>query len=578
MSPFSGSKGETQIAGRKSKFDRLGRYVARHGWLHLILLVGVGIFIFPFVWMVATSLKTDEELTDPSWWPEVPTFRAQSPYVLPTPALVKPMEVAQATWDERSPKLLEETRKAVSAEIARQKIDFVDATEYREAASAAVVNQLAARLNIKLWDGAEPALLDAYRALLTPDIVQSGLQSRLARFEVLGLLLRSLDAHIYTVADSNQIATQWKVESGDGQLLKGADGVNYLRYHFDSASSDPVVLRYDFDFPVDPNQLHKLMFSFKADNSWHQVDAMLDVGGKRWKSERPSYVAQTRPGSIPFQPPTFEDDTYKPKLWIPFVESTDSYVDSSNAGKRATLRLTLSPSSTTRAIYAKAMRNYSRAFYSIPFWTYVGNSLILVALITIGTLFSSTFVAYAFARLRWPGRGVALAILLATMMLPAQVTMIPSFMIWRTLGWYNTLNPLWVPAWLGGAFFIFLMVQHMKTIPRELEEAARIDGLNAVQTWWYIFVPLVKPAAAAIAIMTVMGAWNEFMGPLIYLRDQSRFPLSLGLFAVRADQASATDWTMLMAGNVLMTLPVIVMFLAFQKYFVKGMVMSGMKG
>jgi multiple sugar transport system permease protein len=169
-------------------------------------------------------------------------------------------------------------------------------------------------------------------------------------------------------------------------------------------------------------------------------------------------------------------------------------------------------------------------------------------------------------------------LLLSTMMLPGQVTMIPSFMIWRALGWYNTLNPLWVPAWLGGAFFIFLMVQHMKTIPRELEEAARIDGLNAVQTWWYIFVPLVKPAAAAIAIMTVMGAWNEFMGPLIYLRDQSRFPLSLGLFAVRADQSTATDWTMLMAGNVLMTLPVILMFLVFQKYFVKGMVLSGMKG
>ena len=230
------------------------------------------------------------------------------------------------------------------------------------------------------------------------------------------------------------------------------------------------------------------------------------------------------PGSIPFQPPTFEDDTYKPKLWIPLREAKEAYVDSSNAGKHATLRLILSPSSTLRAIYAKVIRNYSRAFYSVPFWTYVANSLILVVLTTIGTLFSSTFVAYAFARLHWPGRSVAFVLLLSTMMLPGQVTMIPSFMIWRALGWYNTLNPLWVPAWLGGAFFIFLMVQHMKTIPRELEEAARIDGLNAVQTWWYIIVPLVKPAAAAIAIMTFMGAWNEFMGPLIYLRDQSRFP------------------------------------------------------
>jgi multiple sugar transport system permease protein len=162
------------------------------------------------------------------------------------------------------------------------------------------------------------------------------------------------------------------------------------------------------------------------------------------------------------------------------------------------------------------------------------------------------------------------------MMLPAQVTMIPSFMIWRSLGWYNTLNPLWVPAFLGGAFFVFLMVQHMKTIPRELEEAARIDGLNAVQTWWYIIVPLVKPAAAAVAIMTILGAWNDFLGPLIYLRDQDRFPLSLGLFGIRADVAN-TDWTMIMAANVLMILPVVIMFIVFQRYFVQGMTMSGGK-
>src|SRR5207248_3375062 len=142
-------------------------------------------------------------------------------------------------------------------------------------------------------------------------------------------------------------------------------------------------------------------------------------------------------------------------------------------------------------------------------------------------------------------------------------------MIWRGLGWYHTLKPLWLPAFLGSALFIFLMVQHMKTIPRELEEAARIDGLNAMQTWWYVIVPLVKPAAAAIAIMTAMGAWNEFMGPLVYLRDQSKFPLSLGLFGIRTD-VGTNDWTMIMAGNILMTLPVILMFIVFQKYFVPG--------
>jgi ABC-type glycerol-3-phosphate transport system permease component len=221
-------------------------------------------------------------------------------------------------------------------------------------------------------------------------------------------------------------------------------------------------------------------------------------------------------------------------------------------------------------------RNYQRAFRSVPFWTYLGNSVLLVVLQMAGALLSSAFVAYAFARLNWPGRSIAFGILLATMMLPGQVTLIPQFVVWRSLGWFNTLNPLWVPAWFGSAFFIFLMTQNMKTIPRELEEAARIDGLNAIQTWWYIILPLVKPTLAAIAIMVFMGAWNDFLGPLIMLRDQSRFPLSLGLFGLHIDQIN--DSSLIMAGNMLMTLPVILIFFLFQRYFIEGVTVSGMKG
>src|SRR5438876_11985051 len=133
---------------------------------------------------------------------------------------------------------------------------------------------------------------------------------------------------------------------------------------------------------------------------------------------------------------------------------------------------------------------------------------------------------------------------------------------------------MWFPALLGSAVFICRIGQHMKTIPRELEESARIDGTIALQTWFYIILPQVKPAAAAIAIMTFMGAWNEFMGPLVYLRDQSKFPLSLGLFGLRLE--ALDDWSMIMAANVLMTLTVIIIFFFAQRYFVQGMTLSGM--
>ncbi len=247
--------------------------------------------------------------------------------------------------------------------------------------------------------------------------------------------------------------------------------------------------------------------------------------------------------------------------------------------QRGTLTLKITPSSSMMTIWGKVHANYQRVFEAIPFWRYIGNSLWIVVLATLGTLFSSSFVAYAFARLNWPGRTLAFGLLLSTMMLPAQVTMIPSFMIWRSAGLYNTLCPLWLPAWFGTAFFIFLMVQHMRTIPKDLEEAARIDGASVLRTWAQIILPETKPALAAIAIMVFMASWNEFMAPLIYLRDQSLFPLSLGLYNLRLDNPEGgTDWTLIMAGNVLMTFPVVVVFFLFQKYFVQGLTMTGMKG
>jgi ABC-type glycerol-3-phosphate transport system permease component len=275
------------------------------------------------------------------------------------------------------------------------------------------------------------------------------------------------------------------------------------------------------------------------------------------------------------QPPGPIETPFTPRTWNSLSEVKDA-ASAPLAPTKATLRLIIRPSSAMRAIVGKVQRNYVRAFRSVPFLLYVRNSAVLVVMQVFGALFSASFVAYAFARLNWPGRSLAFGLLLCTMMLPGQVTMIPSFLIWRTLGLYNTLTPLWLGAWMGNAFFIFLMTQQMKTIPKELNEAAHIDGLNAFQTWWYIILPQVKPTLAAIAIMTFMGAWNDFMGPLVMLRDQSRFPLSLGLFGMRVDQGG--DWTMLMAGDMLMIIPVIVIFFLFQRYFIEGVTVSGMKG
>jgi ABC-type glycerol-3-phosphate transport system permease component len=543
--------------------------------VYLLLLSGTALFLFPFVWMVLTSLKTDEEIQQGGWWPQVPVMRASSPYARPAAEPRRPGYVEEARWSAALPGLRRVAGAAVDEALARSAVLRDDAA-LREAAVSVVVEQVAPRLAKSDWDGGPDAVATAFEKWVTGQVAADALDARMAAVALLGLQVRTLDASIHNVFSGGEIAARWTIETpARAQLLVHRD-TSLLRYDF-AGSLDPIVLRADFEFPAEADELHKLILTLRPDNSWHRLDAALEIGGRRWTSRRPTHLAQHRVTSVIFQPPGFDDTTLQARTWVPLREEEGARVTTAgSSSRRSTLRLTLTPSTTWSASWAKALRNYARAFHAVPFWRYTLNSLLLVALTTLGTLFASTFVAYAFARLRWPGRGVALVILLATMMLPAQVTMVPSFLIWRELGWYNTLNPLWVPAFGGGAFFIFMMTQHMKTLPRELEESARIDGLGAVQTWYYIILPQVKPAAAAVAIMTFMWSWNEFLGPLVYLRDQAKFPLSLGLFALRLENFG--DWSLIMAANVLMTLPVIVIFFLCQRYFIEGMTMSGLKG
>lgn len=220
--------------------------------------------------------------------------------------------------------------------------------------------------------------------------------------------------------------------------------------------------------------------------------------------------------------------------------------------------------------------NYSKVFDKMPFMVYLRNSTLITVITIIGVVLSSSVVAYAFGCLQWPGRNTLFIVVLATMMLPMQVTMIPVFVLFKELGWLNTIKPLTVPAFFGGgAFNIFLLRQFFMTIPRDLLDSARIDGCPELRIYWSIVLPLAKPALATVAILTFMFTWNDFIGPLIYLSDKTMGTLALGL-AMFVGQHQ-TEWGMLMAASVLMMLPMIIIFFLFQKYFIKGFTMSGIK-
>lgn len=225
--------------------------------------------------------------------------------------------------------------------------------------------------------------------------------------------------------------------------------------------------------------------------------------------------------------------------------------------------------------------NYTTVLTRVPFMSWAANSLVVVTSSTVGALLSASIVAYSFARFRYRWRDLIFMITLGTMMLPAQVTLIPQFILFNELGWINTLLPLWVPAWFGGgAFNIFLLRQFFMSLPRELDEAARIDGASYPRIFWSIILPLSKPALATVAVISFINGWNDFVNPLIYLHSPENFTLSLGLHYFRSvpEVTGAPTEHQLMAASVMIITPVVLLFFAAQRYFVRGIVLSGIKG
>jgi multiple sugar transport system permease protein len=229
--------------------------------------------------------------------------------------------------------------------------------------------------------------------------------------------------------------------------------------------------------------------------------------------------------------------------------------------------------------------NYLHLFntHEYHFLLWARNSLLLAMLVVSGVTFSSALAAYGFARIRFRGRGVLLTLMLSTMMIPFPVTMVSLFILFRWLGdhtgvaFLGTFKPLWVPAWFGSAFYIFLLRQFFMTIPEELSEAARLDGCSELGIFVRIILPLSKPALSVVALFAFLGVWNDFLGPLVYLQRSSQFTLALGLESFQS-QLDGTSWNLLMAASVLVVLPVVVLFFVAQRTFIEGIATTGMKG
>ena len=227
---------------------------------------------------------------------------------------------------------------------------------------------------------------------------------------------------------------------------------------------------------------------------------------------------------------------------------------------------------------AQMIDNYRAVWTSTAtdFPTYLRNSLLVATLSTVGMTLSSAAAAYAFARMRWRGRDALFVLVLATLMIPPTVIIAPQYLLFKQLGWIGTFAPLWVPAWFGGAFSIFLMRQFFLTIPRELDEAAAIDGCSSFGIFWRVILPVARPALVVVALLAFIGSWNDFVGPLIFINQPHMYTVSLGVYMYQS-QHGQTPWNLAMAASVISVVPVLLVFLLAQKAIIEGVATQGLK-
>jgi multiple sugar transport system permease protein len=242
------------------------------------------------------------------------------------------------------------------------------------------------------------------------------------------------------------------------------------------------------------------------------------------------------------------------------------------------LEISMSPPALLPA--TPRFQNYVDVFTQVPMATFAMNTIQITLLAVIGQVITATLVAYGFSRFRFPFRDQLFILMISTLILPREVLLIPTFLLWKNLGMLDTLTPLWLPSFFGGAFFVFLLRQFFLTLPQDLDEAAKIDGANSLQILWRIVVPLAQPAMATVAIFSFLFHWNDFLEPLIYLNDKSKYTLALGLrfFQTIPNDSQEPRDQLLMAASLIITAPVLLLFFAAQRYFIRGIVMSGIKG
>lgn len=540
---------------------------------YLLLVAAAFCTMIPLLWLLASSFKTANEIfaVPIQWLPKLPPRVETSPYIVTDayPMMKKPKAMDAATWETLQPQLEEAIWEEVQAHLSTNArlANHIPSTALRTEITEGIWHGLPGRDGLPI---AEPvALIAEVQRAIIPEAIDTIWDAVYREVAVGTLQIEDVQFNRTSVTN-----IAWKPASDTLKNIRKSDDAQTqanLSYDFLNADSARLTANVTSPFPI--QQLRLITLPVRGDASYHRLSLTVTVDGTTYEPTRPFVLESALWKNVVWRLQGIPGELESSH--IP-MQQTDARAQGMHTSRTQPLKLelTLNQPPYLAIAWDKFTANYRNLWKTVPFNRYFINSVFIATASTLLTLFFCSLGGYAFAKYRFRGQKILFGILLASMMVPFQVLLVPLFGLMYDIGWLNSYKAIIIPFSVG-AFGVFLMRQFIVTIPTELLDAARIDGCSEFGIYYRIVLPIIKPALGALTIYSFLGSWNGYLWPLIILRDESKYTLPIGLANLVGIYRQ--DYGMLMAGTLLSLMPIVILFLAMQREFVQGITLGSVK-
>ena len=551
-----------------------------------LLLVGAAFCtMVPMLWLLTSSFKTANEIfaVPIQWFPSLPPRVASSPYTVENayPKIERPEAVNEMAWQRLAPELTQIVWEQATAHISANAkfANYVPSEALQTEITNGLWQQLVANLPEEVWRGTTASIVDAVREAIIPEAVDT-IWSSVYREVAVGMLqIEDLDFNRPALG-----LVTWEARTGTrirpSSHPQTAGNVSYTFRDGKTVHLTTTILS-----PIPVEQIRRIILPVRGDASYHHLDLAVYVlhpdGAPHYQPTRPFILESAlwkdavwrlhgTPGELESSHISMRQAETAPLI----NPAIDNIENDAFAHRYLLLQLTIHQPGYLSIVWDKFTSNYRNLWKTVPYNRYFINSVFIATASTLLTLFFCSLGGYAFAKYQFRGQKILFGILLASMMVPFQVLLVPLFGLMYDIGWLNSYKAIIIPFSVG-AFGVFLMRQFIVTIPSELLDAARIDGCSEFGIYYRIVLPIIKPALGALTIYSFLGSWNGYLWPLIILRDEAKYTLPIGLANLVGIYRQ--DYGMLMAGTLLSLMPIVILFLAMQREFVQGITLGSVK-